>query len=177
MKAISRSLLPRGLRLMHPVKQFLEWFPENDFAVLDHGFARHGRDYYVVAETLFGPDPGRYLLLFTHVVTAAIVTRVRDDVWTDSWDDVFTDYAAWERAGEPDGYVWGSNWTLAYPGLWAVEPSPRALEWTSRLGRPMYEAVLETDRFELTLVFHSLRTKKIDDRTDLVSQVVFPLKE
>jgi hypothetical protein len=34
---------------------------------------------------------------------------------------------------------------------------------------------LRTDRFEMSLVFHSLRVAKVSDDTSTVSQVVIPL--
>jgi hypothetical protein len=161
--------------MMHPVTQLLEWFPQCDFAVLGHGFTEYGRDYQVFVETQYGKDPGRGILLFTHVTEAHVTTAVRDDVWPRSWDDVFTDYAAWQQAGEPDGYVWGSNWSLAYPGMEPVEPSEKAAGWAARLGCEMYEATITSDRFALGLVFHGIRWQKIDDRTDIVSKVMIPL--
>jgi hypothetical protein len=48
---------------------------------------------------------------------------------------------------EPDGYVWGTNWSVAYPGLRAVPDSAQAAEWSRRLGKQMFEATLATDRF------------------------------
>jgi len=89
---------------------------------------------------------------------------------------VFTDYAVWERDGEPEGYVWGANWSLAHPGIKAIEPSSKAAHWSDRLKRTMYEAELATNQFCLRLVFHEIRTLHIDDRIDLISQVIIPLK-
>src|SRR5688500_5261006 len=107
--------MPR-LRAMtpdHPLKQILEeWLPEIDFCVLSHGLAAHGRDYVLALQSA-----GTYELTLTHVVEMHYETRVRDDVWPRSWDDSFTDYATWQAAGEPDGYVWGTGWSLAFPGL------------------------------------------------------------
>jgi hypothetical protein len=160
---------------MDPVTQLLEWFPQCDFAILGHGFAAHGRDYEVYVETQYGTDPGRGILQFTHTVEAHVTTAVRDDVWPRSWDDVFTDYAAWEQADAPDGYVWGSNWSLAYPGMERIDPSETAVAWARRLGHEMYEVSITSDRFALGLVFHSIRWQKLDDRTDIVSKVLIPL--
>lgn len=92
-----------------------------------------------------------------------------------SWADVYTDYAAWQKAGEPDGYVWGVNWSLAYPGLVAHKSSERAITWTRRVGHPMFEASLTTNQFALSVIFHSLRTTRIDDQTALISRVIIPL--
>jgi hypothetical protein len=160
----------------HPVARLLDWFPDCDFAILEHGFAAHGRDYHLVVEHSGFNEPGRHRLIFTHVVDLGLTTEIRDEVWPRSWSDEFIDYAAWEKAGHPDGYVWGSNWSLAYPGLEAVVPSDVAANWSARVQHPMHEAVVTSERFRLRLVFHDLITEKIDDRTDLVSQVVIPLK-
>ena len=160
----------------HPIARLFEWLPECDFAVLEHGLAQHGRDYRLLLEHSGRVQPGRHWLTFTHVPEFALITEVRDDAWASSWSGPFTDYAAWEAAGEPEGYVWGVNWSLAYPGLRAIEPSAKAANWSSRLHHPMYEVELATNQFRLSLVFHDVRTERVDDRTDLISRVVIPLK-
>jgi hypothetical protein len=162
---------------MHPLEPLFDWFPDRDFAVLDHGFLPHGRDYSMVVESVLGKDPGRHRLQFTHIVVAVYSTRLDDEHWERSWDDTFVDYEEWERAGTPPGYLWGTNWSFAEPGIRAIEPSQLADDWSERLKKPMYELKLETDRFSLYLVFHSLRTAKIDDRTDTIAQVIVPIDE
>lgn len=131
----------------------------------------------MVVESQLGKDPGRHRVQFTHTAVVTYVTAVDDDLWQKSWSDTFVDYEAWERAGTPAGYLWGTNWSLAEGGIKAVDPSPLADMWTDRLGRQMFEVRLETDRFSLVIVFHGLRTAKIDDRTDTISQVIAPVEE
>lgn len=162
--------------MTHPLEQLLEWLPGLDFAVLAHGFRDHGRDYSILIEDCLGGDPGQHELVFTHCVRADYETRVADDVWPRSWRDEFTDYQRWQEAGEPDGYVWGTKWSNAYPGLEAVKNSDIAEEWTRRLGKEMFEATLGTDRFFLRLVFHSMRSKKISDSTATISRITTSLK-
>jgi len=161
---------------MHPLDELLEWLPEVDFAVMGHRFADHGRDYIVLIEDGLTPNRGQHEVVFTHCVRADYETRVADKVWPNSWGDEFTEYGKWVSAGEPEGYVWGTNWSLAYPGIRAIPDSANAVEWRRRLGRPMFEATLETDRFFLRLIFHSIRSRKINDRFDTVSQGMVPLK-
>ena len=48
---------------------------------------------------------GRYRYRFTHCPECHVMTAVGDEAWRQSWDDVFTDYAAWEVAGNPLGLV------------------------------------------------------------------------
>jgi len=160
----------------HPLTRLFEWLPECDFAVLEHGLAPFGRDYHVMVEHSGARKPGRHRIVFTHVPEFSVVTEVRDDVWSESWSDLYTDYAVWEQSGAPAGYVWGVNWSLAYPGLRMIEPSPTAADWSQRLKHPMYEAELATNQFRLRLVFHDIRTEHVDDRTDLISRVIIPLE-
>jgi len=160
---------------MHPLENVFEWLPDCDFGVMDHAFVEHGRDYSFLIEASMGKDPGRHQLQFTHVTDLTYTTAVANDVWVQSWGEEFVVYQSWLEAGEPDGYVWGTCWSMAWPGMSAVEPSSKADEWSRRLGKPMYEAKIQTDRFCITLVFHSLRTRKISDEVSTVSSCIVPL--
>jgi hypothetical protein len=162
---------------MHPLDELLKWLPATDFAVLEHHFARHGRDYVIFVEDCVGSDKGQHEIAFTHCVRLDYETRVRDDVWPKSWGDEFTDYQKWLDAKEPGGYVWGANCSFAYPGIQAFHKSALASEWSRRLGKEIFEVTLETDLFFLRLIFHSIHWRKISDKTDTVSQVIVPLKK
>jgi hypothetical protein len=50
-----------------------------------------------------------------------VTSRGGDETWRWSWDDLFIDYETCERAGNPEGFVWGVNWADAYPGLEYVD--------------------------------------------------------
>ncbi len=65
---------------MHPLNELLRWLPEVDFAVLEHRFAIHGRDYLVFIECL---NQGQHEIAFSHCVRADCETRVRGDVWAE----------------------------------------------------------------------------------------------
>ena len=151
--------------------------PELDFGIMQHGFADHGRDYVFIIQNPFGPQPGTYALQFTHVVNLEYETRVGDEIWQRSWGDEFIDYKAWEQAGDPDGYVFGTNWTLAYPGVSIPTHSPQAEAWSTRLERPMYAALIESDRFLISLIFHDVRLRQVSSDASTVSQVLIPLNE
>ena len=146
-----------------------------DFGVMEHGFLRHGRDYRFVIQDSICSDPGTYELIFTHVVDLKYETRVSDKSWQVSWSEEFTDYAKWMQAGEPDGYVFGTDWSLAYPGIAAPDSSPETQEWSERLQRPMYSAKIETDRFSMTLIFSNVHHRKLSDDTGVIRQTVISL--
>jgi hypothetical protein len=154
-----------------------EGLPDCDFAVLRHAFAPYMRDYVVIAQIGGGGQlAGTHECLFTHCVLATVETRVRDDVWPISWNDALTDYEAWLAAGEPEGYVWGTCWSLAYPGLNYVRESSVAAAWSARLGKAMHEVTLETDGYLLELVFHDVRFRLLSNDTSIVDRVVIPLQ-
>jgi hypothetical protein len=148
---------------------------EYDFGVTKHGFAPHGRDYSFTIQDSLCIDPGTYELTFTHVVDLKYETRVGDKIWPISWGDEFTNYARWQASGEPEGYVFGTDWTLAYPGIRILPSNAEAQHWSSRLQRPMYSASLETDRFCITLIFGGVRHQRLSDDVGIMQQVLILL--
>ena len=148
---------------------------EFDFGVTEHGFASHGRDYRFMIQDSLCIDPGTYELTFTHVVDLKYETRVGDRIWPISWGDEFTDYAKWQASGEPEGYVFGTKWSLAFPGISIMPSNADAYRWSSRLQRPMYSASLETDLFCISLVFAGVRHQKMSDGVGIMQQVLIPL--
>jgi hypothetical protein len=161
---------------VNPLARLLqEDLPAIDVGVMSHGFAAHGRDYIFVLENSFGPYPGTYRLTFTHVVEFSFTTAVGDDVWQRSWTDDFIDYERWEAVGEPDGYVFGNNWSLAYPGFEAIDNDPSAGSWSARLQRAMHAGTIETDCFKIALVFHHAHMERISGDASKVSKVIIPL--
>ena len=139
-----------------------------DSAIVEHRFVPYLRDYDVLIDVPAArPNgrgsyiEGRYRYRFTHCPIAQVATAVRDEVWRVSWADLFTDYGAWERAGTPDGYVWGVCYSEAYPGLTYIADSRLAREWSARFGYPMHEVQIETNGHNLTIVFS--RCKDLED--------------
>ena len=160
----------------NPLSELLKGaLSEYDFAILEHGFAPHGRDYRFLIQDSLCNVPGTYELTFTHVVSLKYETRVGENVWSISWADEFTDYAKWKALGESEGYVFGTNWSLAYPGISILPDSPEAQDWSKRLHRPMYSVSVETDRFCISLVFSEARHRELSGETGVVRKVLIPL--
>jgi hypothetical protein len=105
-----------------------------------------------------------------------VETQVADVVWRKSWKDVFIDYQAWLAAGEPEGFVWGTNWSLAYPGLNYIQNSKLAVSWSEKLKKEMHEVTIETESFRIQLVFHDVKVEKLSSDAGVVNEVIFPLK-
>ncbi|WP_369374454.1 hypothetical protein AB1046_08955 [Promicromonospora sp. Populi] len=136
-----------------------------DQALIFHGFADHMRDYdlyvYATADPRTGISPEHLRYRFTHCVRATVTTAVRHDSWAVSLGDEFTDFSEWERAGEPDGYVWGVRWQALYPGIRLLPESTEAGHWSSELGVPFHTARVETNAHDIELVFSDLRIDQI----------------
>jgi hypothetical protein len=149
-----------------------------DTAILSHGFTIYKRDYYFHIETLWKePYAGQYIVLFRHCYDFAYRTLTGAETLIQSWDDIFIDIDTYEKAGAPEGYVWGSNHIGAYPGFTKFDNSPKAIEWTKKLGRQMNEVEVEGEIFRMNLIYHDWTIKKLNDNTSLISQLIFPLKE
>ena len=134
-----------------------------DNAIVSHGYAPHMRDYDVVVEawTPGSYSAGLYRYRFTHCPEVRVLTTMRDEVWRESWDDIFIDFEEWNAAENPAGFVWGVNWAGAYPGLSYVPDSPLALSWTQRLGHEMHEVTIETNVYTLQLLCHGLLVHRL----------------
>ena len=129
-----------------------------DAAILRHGFTAYNRDYDILF-SLYGG--GKYLLRFSHGPEVTTTTICCDK---QAWSDVFIDYNEWLAAGEPDGWVWGTCWSGAYPGLRYIDNSPRAKELSERIGKQMHEVIIETDAFDIWIVFYDFTVTKLNDR-------------
>ena len=155
------------------MNRFQERIDQNeifDFPVISHGFAPYMRDYDVVVDRP-APMPdgsgrayteGRYCYRFTHCPEARVTTELVDDASNHfSWGDEFVSYDDWLRAGEPDGYVWGTCHADCRDALSYVPNSSAAATWSARLGREMQEILIETTAHRISLVCHDLVVLKI----------------
>jgi hypothetical protein len=141
------------------VKAVLKAHDFFDQAVIEHGFLRYNRDYRVVAE-IAGPRSSgariEILALYTLVFRGCVEVYYTSNLHNLDLDDVFIDYKRWEKAGQPNGFVWGVNYADAYPGARYVDASERAAAWERTLGRTMHEVLIETNTYNLALVFAEL---------------------
>ncbi len=130
-----------------------------DQALLFHGYTEHMRDYelfiYATADPATGIEPDHLRYRFTCCVEANVRTTVADRVWQKSLDDRLIDHAT-ATADQLDGYVWGVDWQVLYPGLELVARSTLAEQWSRRLGFEMHEATIEGNAHRVQLVFKDL---------------------
>src|SRR5690349_7443233 len=92
-----------------------------DGALLFHSCTRYMRDYELIVENHVGPaERGTYSYLFRYCVEANFSTPLLGKHYRTSLDDRLIVY---ETGKDLEGYVWGANWSLLYPGWELVSPS------------------------------------------------------
>ncbi len=158
------------------VEEVLKKYPLFDIAILGHGYTDYMRDYDILVEANWNNNKGRFLYRFSHCVDVNLKTRLADENWRTSWDNLFIDYEKWQMAGEPDGFLWGVKWSMAYPGLEFDDEALDVKDWSSRLEKEMHAVIIETNVFLLRLVFHGVKVKKLEDGSNLIDSVFIPLK-
>ncbi|WP_068923774.1 hypothetical protein [Planobispora rosea] len=147
---------------MDPVKLQQALGDVFDQALLHHGFTNYMRDYQLVIQVNTDPRSGiapttlRYL--FRYCVQATCTTTVSAETWRGSLDDRLTTY---ETGVGLDGYVWGVNWQVLYPGATLIADSPTARTWAAALGLDFHEVRIEANAHDLTLVFSDLQIEEL----------------
>jgi hypothetical protein len=133
-----------------------------DQAILYHGFVDYMRDYEVVifatADPRTGIAPEHLLYTFKHCVKATIASAVPPEVWARSLDERLIDY---DTGVDLDGYVWGVKWQALYPGMELNPDSAEATRWAAELNLPFYEASIQTNGHNITLVFSDLTVRQV----------------
>lgn len=128
-----------------------------DQAIVFHGFADYLRDYevfvYATADPRTGVAPQYLRYRFKYCVRAVTSSALSPEIWKRSLDPRLVDY---DQGRDLDGYVWGVRWQALYPGMRPVSASADAQQWSHDLGIPFYEASIETNGHNLSLVFADL---------------------
>jgi hypothetical protein len=134
-----------------------------DQAIVFHAFADYMRDYdvfiHATSDPRTGVPPAHLRYRFTHCVRATTTSALAPKTWRQSLDDRLVDY---EQGCDLDGYVWGVKWQLLYPGMKLVPESAEATVWSRELGLPFYEAAIETNGHNVSLIFSDLVVDTVD---------------
>lgn len=146
------------------VRQITEAFDDVfDQALVFHGFTDYMRDYDVFVSVTADPRTGiapEYLRYrFRHCVRAAVTSVVPPETWSRSLDDRLIDF---EQGRELDGLVWGVRWQVLYPGATLLPGTVETEMWSARLGRPVHEAMIETNVHAISLIFSDLSVDRVE---------------
>lgn len=121
------------------------------------------RDYdvivYATADPRTGIRPEHLRYRFKNCVAASVTTALTPEIWKQSLDERLIDY---DQGVDLEGYVWGVKWMLLYPGMRLVDGSEAAARWSAELDMPFYEASIDTNGHNITLVFSDLSVNVIE---------------
>jgi hypothetical protein len=127
-----------------------------------HGFVDYSRDYELIihatADPATGIEPAELRYLFRHCVQANCTTTVPASTWKDSLDDRLINY---DTGADLDGYVWGVNWQLLYPGATLIADSPVARRWATAVGIDFHEVRIQANAHDLALIFSDLQVQQL----------------
>ncbi len=103
-------------------------------------------------------------------------TRVRSETFVQSLSDEYV-YAGpdYPEKDDPDGFIWGVRYSVAYPGLKYIDNGERSQYWSKKLGQKMHEITLETEAFFLRLVFANIRYASLGNEPEVVVKKDYPI--
>ena len=160
------------------VKELLQREDFFDAAVLRHGFTDYMRDYEILVAARNGPpytDVHQYQ--FIGCVEAQYRTSINPLAFAASLSDRFVfagpDYPDQQ---EPDGFIWGVRYSTAYPGLRYIDNGERAEHWSQLMNRTMHEVIIETEAFQLLLIFADVRYAYLGNEPVVAVTKDLPLK-
>ena len=135
-----------------------------DHALVYHAFTRYMRDYelivYVTADPRTGIPPVHLRYLFRYCVEALVESTVAVDTWRRSLDERLIRY---DTGVDLDGYVWGVNSHVLYPGMSVMSPSARAEKWSADIGIDFQEVHIESNAHNISLIFSDLSVTEVGE--------------
>lgn len=160
---------------MTTVKALLEQHDFFDQAIIRHGFTDYMRDYELIVQ-FAGQDAGFWKYQFVGCVEAVCVSALPAQSLAQSMADEYVLADLRPSAGElPAGFIWAVRCADVYPGWTYVEDGERVAHWSKLLGRKMHEIDIETNVFNLRLVFADVRIALMGHEPELKLQEDHPL--
>jgi hypothetical protein len=136
-----------------------------DADIVAHGFLPYFRDYQLLVERTSNPPYGLFEYTFAGCMEAHYTVTLPPSAI--SMDPRLVEIGARDV---PAGFVWAvGSVCSAEEGLTLSDTSDRAVYWTQRLNRPMFEVEIGTNVFSLALVFHDLQIDHASRADDMDS--------
>lgn len=161
---------------MTTVKELLEQNDFYDYAIVRHGFTDYMRDYEIIVH--FGFHSGNALEKYQFVgcIEATYSSALSPRVLAQSLADENVLAGPGTVKGDlPEGYIWGVRYAAVDPGWRYVENGERAMQWSKLMGRKMHEIDINTNVFNLKLVFADIRVALLGHEPEYKLQEDYPL--
>lgn len=134
-----------------------------DSDLVYHGFTRYMRDYELIVFQSTDPRSGiapRHLrFLFRICPEASVRSHLGPDVWARSMEDGLL--SQHQVTMESEGYIWGVQCQVLYPGASIVDDSERARWWAGQVGVEFHEIQISANAHQISLVFADLQVEEV----------------
>lgn len=138
------------------IKEKLEKYNLYDQAILRHGMLECIRDYEVIG-CITGIDFDiEVQFVFKGCINVDFKVKVAPEHY--SMDDRLLDIDRQDEADYPEGFIWGANYALNYPGWTLYQDSDELKSLEKAYNIKFYKIHFDTNAYHLTLIFHDLDT-------------------
>jgi len=135
-----------------------------EYDMFDQSITRHGmlaciRDYEVIGY-LAGKDFDKEVQ-FIFKGCIRVDCRIKIEPAYYSMDDRLLHLDRQNEPDYPEGFIWGVNFAIVYPGWTLKQDTTELKELEKTYGLQFYSIHFETNAYDLTIIFHDLETKEI----------------
>lgn len=141
------------------IKEKLEEFDLFDQAITRHGMLECIRDYEVIGY-LSGVDfESEVQFIFKGCIKVDYKVKVAPEHY--SMDDRLLDLDRQDEPDYPEGFIWGANFAVVYPGWTLKQDTDELKKLEKNYGLKFYEIYFDTNAYDLTIIFHEIDTKEL----------------
>lgn len=145
------------------VKEKLKKYDLFDQSIIRHGMLEYIRDYEIIGYLKGKNSDVELQYIFKGCIKSNFQIKVAPENF--SLDKRLLDLDKQTESDYPRGFIWGTNFSIVYPGWKMTENSDELKELEKSYGIKFYEILFETNAYELTLIFHDvdiIQIKKIE---------------
>ncbi|MCA6444167.1 MAG: hypothetical protein IM600_12120 [Bacteroidetes bacterium] len=139
------------------IKEKLDQHDLFDQAIIRHGMLDNIRDYEIIGLISGQEYEEEIQYVFKGCIKADFKVIVKPAHY--SMDDRLLDLSRQSESDYPKGFIWGVNYAVTYPGLTLTENTDELIQLEKTYGHKFYKIFIETNAYELTLLFHDLDIK------------------
>jgi hypothetical protein len=149
------------------IKEKLDQHDLFDQAILRHGMLDNIRDYEIIGSICGQNYKEEVQFVFKGCIRADFKVIVKPEHY--SMDDRLLDLSRQNESDYPKAFIWGVNYAVTYPGLTLTENTDELIQLEKIYGRKFHKIFIETNAYELTLIFHDLETKVLKRAEDNIN--------
>jgi hypothetical protein len=141
------------------IKEKLEKYDLFDQAITRHGILEYIRDYEVIGYISGMDFDSEVQFVFKGTIKVDYKVKVAPEHYSMDYRLIDLDHQC--EPDYPEGFIWGVNFAVVYPGWTIHQDTSELKELEKKYGLKFYSVYFETNAYDLTITFHDLETKEI----------------